>query len=167
LKDNGQMLLQAITIADQRYEPAKREVDFIKKYIFPGGFLPSVAAMGDALARVTDMRIFHLEDIGPHYALTLQHWRERFLQQLEQVYAQGFDKTFARMWEFYLCYCEGAFLEHAIGTVQMLMTKSGCRRQSLLGSVDNDISGELNHETAKGKVVALVTAADRRACMGQ
>ena len=135
LKANGQMLLQAITITDQRYEQAKREVDFIKKYIFPGGFLPSVNAISDAVTRKTDMRFFHLEDIGSHYALTLRHWRQRFLENLQQVKAQGFDEAFNRMWEFYLCYCEAAFLEHAVGTVQIVLTKPGCRRDSLLGNI--------------------------------
>lgn len=79
LKPHGMMLLQAITIADQKYDQYRNEVDFIRHYIFPGGFLPSLTAIADTLGRTTDLRIFHLENIGLHYATTLRHWRERFL----------------------------------------------------------------------------------------
>ncbi|MCH9692994.1 MAG: cyclopropane-fatty-acyl-phospholipid synthase family protein [Gammaproteobacteria bacterium] len=119
LRPDGEMLLQAITIADQRYDKAKKTVDFIKRYVFPGGFLPSVTAMNDAMTRVTDLRSIHIEDIGAHYALTLQRWRERFFDRMSEVRQQGFSDEFLRMWEFYLCYCEGAFLQRAIGVVQL------------------------------------------------
>lgn len=132
LKPQGMMLLQAITIADQEYERASRSVDFIQRYIFPGGCLPSVTAMTNEIARVTDLRLFHLEDIGPHYAATLHHWRERFLTNLDRVRALGFSESFIRQWEFYLCYCEGGFAERTIGTVQMLFTKPLCRREPVL-----------------------------------
>ena len=131
LKPDGMMLLQAITIADQHYEAARRSVDFIQRYIFPGGALPSVSVICDTLARVTDMRLYHLEDIGPHYATTLRHWRERFLARLGEVRALGYPESFIRMWEFYLCYCEGGFAERTIGTVQALLTKPACRRDPL------------------------------------
>ena len=131
LKPNGMMLLQAITIADQQYHAALRDVDFIKRYIFPGGFLPSITVMASTIAKITDMKLFHLEDIGPHYATTLRDWRQRFFQNIEKVRSLGYSETFTRMWDFYLCYCEGAFREHAIGTVQMLLTKPGCRRTPL------------------------------------
>ena len=128
LKPNGMMLLQAITIADQLYDAALRDVDFIKRYIFPGGFLPSIAVMTNSIAKVTDMKLFHLEDIGPHYATTLRDWRQRFFQNIEPIKALGYSNTFIRMWDFYLCYCEGAFMERAIGTAQMLLVKPGCQR---------------------------------------
>ncbi len=131
LKPQGMMLLQAITIADQKYDQYRSEVDFIQHYIFPGGFLPSLTAIAEILARATDLRVFHLEDIGTHYATTLRHWRERFLANLERVRALGFPDTFIRMWEYYLCYCEGGFRERAIGTVQLLLTKPLCRREPL------------------------------------
>ncbi len=127
LKPDGLMLLQAITIADQHYERAKKTVDFIKRYIFPGGCLPSVTAMSATLTRVTDMRIVDLDDIGPHYATTLEHWRDRFLGNIEQVRNMGFSEEFIRMWQYYLCYCEGAFLERAIGDVHMLMMRPEAR----------------------------------------
>ena len=131
LKPHGMMLLQAITVADQKYADYRNEVDFIRHYIFPGGFLPSLTAIADILGRATDLRIFHLEDIGAHYATTLRHWRERFLANVDRVRALGFPNSFIRMWEYYLCYCEGGFRERAIGTVQLLLTKPLCRREPL------------------------------------
>jgi cyclopropane-fatty-acyl-phospholipid synthase len=128
LKPDGQMLLQAITIADQRYERYKNDVDFIRRYIFPGGCLTSVTDMARVLTSKTDMRILHIEDIGPHYAETLRHWRDRFMHAIDAVRAQGYADTFIRMWQFYLCYCETAFIERAIGTVQMLVMRPGARR---------------------------------------
>lgn len=131
LKPHGAMLLQAITIADQRYESAKRSVDFIQRYIFPGSCLPSVAALSASIARASDLRVFHLEDIGPHYARTLHEWRRNLLANLPAVRALGYDDTFIRMWEFYFCYCEGGFAERVIGDVQMLLVKPGNRREPI------------------------------------
>jgi len=127
LRPDGMMLLQAITIADQRYQAALRDVDFIQRYIFPGSFIPAVAPMLDSVARASDMRVFHLEDIGPHYARTLREWRERFFDKLDAVRALGYPDEFVRMWEFYLCYCEGGFEERALGDVQMLLVKPEAR----------------------------------------
>jgi cyclopropane-fatty-acyl-phospholipid synthase len=130
LKKDGLMLLQAITIADQHYERAKKTVDFIKRYIFPGGCLTSVTSMSETLTRVSDMRIVDLEDIGPHYATTLRHWHDRFFDSIDQVRSMGFSEEFIRMWQYYLCYCEGGFLERAIGNVQMLMMRPHARPAS-------------------------------------
>ena len=130
VKKDGLMLLQAITIADQHYERAKKTVDFIKRYIFPGGCLTSVTAMSETLTRVTDMRIVDLEDIGPHYATTLRRWHDRFFDNIDQVRSMGFSEEFIRMWHYYLCYCEGGFLERAIGNVQMLMMRPHARPAS-------------------------------------
>ncbi len=127
LKPDGAMLLQAITIQDQVYEQALQSVDFIQRFIFPGSFIPSVTAIANSLRRATDMKVYHLEDIGPHYATTLRKWRENFLARLPQVRQLGYPDSFVRMWEFYLCYCEGGFLERQIGDVQMLLTKPRCR----------------------------------------
>jgi cyclopropane-fatty-acyl-phospholipid synthase len=132
LKPEGMALIQAITIEDSRYAQALRAVDFIKRYVFPGSFIPSISAIQNALARRTDLKLFQLEDIGPSYALTLRHWRRRFLAQRERVISLGYSERFVRMWEFYLCYCEGGFLERSIGTVQMLLTRPRCRRASFL-----------------------------------
>jgi cyclopropane-fatty-acyl-phospholipid synthase len=127
LKPDGKMVIQAITVADQRYKSARDEVDFIKRYIFPGGSLPSIAVMADHIARDTDMQVVHLRDITDDYATTLAHWRERFLDNLEAVRGMGFSEEFVRMWEFYLCYCEGGFRERIIGTVQLALAKPGYR----------------------------------------
>jgi cyclopropane-fatty-acyl-phospholipid synthase len=131
LKPSGAMLLQAITIRDQFYDQARRSVDFIKRFIFPGSFIPSVAAIVDSVGRSTDMKLFHLEDIGPHYARTLRMWREAFLARQNEVRAQGYPETFVRMWEYYLCYCEGGFEERQLGDVQMLLTKPRSRRATI------------------------------------
>ena len=127
LEPHGAMLLQAITIQDQIYEQALRSVDFIQRYIFPGSFIPSVTAIADSVTRATDMKVFHLEDIGPHYATTLRRWRENFFARIDDVRRLGYPESFIRMWDFYLCYCEGGFLERQLGDVQMLLTKPGCR----------------------------------------
>ena len=131
LKPDGQMLLQAITIADQRYDQYKTGVDFIKRYIFPGGCLTSVTDMTRTLTRHTDMRVIHLEDIGPHYATTLRHWHERFLDKIDDVRKLGYSDAFIRMWQFYLAYCESAFIERAIGDVQMLIMRPGARCETI------------------------------------
>jgi len=131
LKPNGQMLLQAITIADQRYDQYKTSVDFIKRYIFPGGCLTSVTDMSRSMTRQTDLRVIHLEDIGPHYATTLGHWHDRFLARIEAVRELDYSESFIRMWQYYLCYCESAFIERATGTVQMLIMRPRARRERI------------------------------------
>ena len=135
LGEHGMALIQAITIEDHRYEQALHSVDFIKRHIFPGSFIPSTSAMQGAIAR-TDFRLFNLEDIGPSYALTLRHWRQRFLAQLDRVRELGYPERFMRMWEFYLSYCEGGFLERSIGDVQLLLTRPRCRRAEYLPGLD-------------------------------
>lgn len=127
LADDGMALIQAITIEDHRYAQALRSVDFIKRHIFPGSFIPSVGAMTGSISRSTDLKLFHLEDIGPSYALTLAAWRERFNRELDRVRALGYPERFIRMWNYYLCYCEGGFIERSIGDVQMLLVKPGAR----------------------------------------
>jgi cyclopropane-fatty-acyl-phospholipid synthase len=131
LKPNGAMLLQAITIQDQLYAESLRSVDFIQRYVFPGSFIPSVTAITDSVARVTDLKIFNLEDIGPHYARTLRLWRERFFANIAQVRKLGYPDSFSRLWEFYLCYCEGGYAERQLGNVQVLLTKPACRRPAI------------------------------------
>ncbi|MGD9350661.1 MAG: class I SAM-dependent methyltransferase, partial [Desulfobacterales bacterium] len=132
LKPDGMMLLQAITIADQVFERHKRSVDFIKRYIFPGSCIPSIAAITASIARVTDLRLFHLEDITPHYAKTLARWREQFFRNIDDVKRLGYSEAFIRMWDFYLSYCEAGFAERYIGDVQMLFNKPMCRCESLI-----------------------------------
>jgi len=132
LKEDGMMALQAITIADRVFEKHKKSVDFIKRYIFPGSCIPSITAIGDAVAKCTDLKLFHLEDITPHYARTLREWRTRFFANIEQVKALGFSDAFIRMWGYYFCYCEAGFAERYLGDAQMLFTKPLCRREPLL-----------------------------------
>jgi cyclopropane-fatty-acyl-phospholipid synthase len=127
LKPHGKMVIQAITIPDSRYERARRSVDYIKRYIFPGGCLPSMEIIARHIAKDTDLQMVHLRDITADYALTLAEWRRRFMDRLEDVRKQGFDDRFIRMWEFYLCYCEGGFRERIIGTAQIAFAKPGYR----------------------------------------
>jgi cyclopropane-fatty-acyl-phospholipid synthase len=131
LAPHGAMLIQAITMADQRYEDYRKSVDFIRRYIFPGGNLPSAAVMTDCAVRETDLRLLGLEDIGLHYATTLAHWRRNFLRKLDAVREMGYPEAFIRMWDFYLCYCEGAFRERAISDVLMLWTGPESRLRTL------------------------------------
>ena len=132
LKPDGLALIQAITIEDHRYQQALRSVDFIQRHIFPGSFIPSVTAMTRSAALAGELRLLNLEDIGPSYALTLNHWRRRFFAKLDQVRALGYDERFVRMWEFYLCYCEGGFIERSISDVHLLFGRSGNRRDQYL-----------------------------------
>ena len=132
LKPDGAMLLQAITIQDQLYERALHSVDYIQRFIFPGSFIPSVTAILRAISRATDLKLFHLEDIGPHYARTLALWRRNFFEHIDEVRRLGYPESFVRLWDFYLCYCEGGFAERQLGDVQMLLTKPDCRRPALV-----------------------------------
>ncbi len=131
LKPDGAMLIQAITIADQRYEDYRKSIDFIQRYIFPGSGLPSSAVMTSTVAAQTDMRLLDLDDIGLHYATTLNHWRRNFFERLPEIRRMGYSDAFIRMWEYYLCYCEGAFLERAISDVQIVFAKPGCRLEQV------------------------------------
>lgn len=132
LKADGAMALQAITIPDHRYDAYRRSVDFIQRYIFPGGFLPSIGAIGGALASSTDFRFVHCEDFGSHYADTLQIWRENFWKAIDKVRQLGFDRRFIRTWEYYLCYCEAGFRERLIGVSQLVLTKPLARMEPIL-----------------------------------
>ncbi|ENX07407.1 MULTISPECIES: SAM-dependent methyltransferase [Acinetobacter] len=123
LKPHGLGLIQAITIEDARYKKALQTVDYIKRYIFPGSFIPSISVLTQA-ASEQKLRLKHLEDIGSSYAETIHQWRERFLNARAEVLALGFDETFIRMWDFYLCYCEGGFKEGVISDVHLLFEAS-------------------------------------------
>ncbi len=130
LKPNGSMLIQAITIADKHYVAARDSVDFIKRYIFPGSCIPSITALADAARVSSDLKLFHLEDIGDHYATTLRKWRETFFDALPEVKKLGFDDRFIRMWDFYLCYCIAGFVKRHISDVHMVMIRPESRLQS-------------------------------------
>jgi cyclopropane-fatty-acyl-phospholipid synthase len=123
VKDDGAMLLQAIVIEDEAYEVEKAGKSFMNTHVFPGGCLPSLEVIGRTVARVTDFRQAHVDDITAHYALTLERWRERFLAASERLSALGYDERFRRLWELYLSYCEGGFRERRIQDVQLLLAK--------------------------------------------
>jgi cyclopropane-fatty-acyl-phospholipid synthase len=124
LRPDGSMLLQTISINEQAFPAYRRRSDWIQKYIFPGAQLASVSEILRSLERVTALSLHHAENIGTHYARTLAEWRKRFQDSLDEVRAQGFDSRFIRMWDYYLAYCEGAFLERHIGDFQLLLTKN-------------------------------------------
>lgn len=130
LKPNGIALIQAITIVEQRYQIAVKSVDFIKRYIFPGGFLPSIGSIMQSVGRASDLRLLHLEDFASHYARTLAEWRKRFNAEREKIKGLGYDERFCRMWEFYLAYCEGGFTERQLGLAQLIFAKPLARQEA-------------------------------------
>lgn len=123
LKPSGKLLIQAITIADQRYDQYRKSTDFIQKYIFPGGCLPSLNVINQQVAQSTDMMIDNIEDIGLHYARTLADWRSNFERNWHSIQPFGYDEQFKRLWHYYFCYCEGAFMERVISTHHVVMRK--------------------------------------------
>ena len=125
LRPGGTFLLQTITMNEQHFPDYVRGTDWIQQYIFPGAELASVAEILRSTARVTSLALEHLEEIGPHYATTLHHWRERFLARRGEVRDLGFDARFLRTWDYYLATCEGAFTERYIGDVQLLFRQGG------------------------------------------
>ena len=125
LRPGGRALLQALPIEAHRYVQARDSVDYIKRFVLPGSFIPSLNAMYGSKTRASDLQVVHQEDFGLSYAYTLRAWRRRFMIRLAEVRAQGFDERFLRMWEFYLAYCEGGFLERSIGVSHVLMARPG------------------------------------------
>ena len=123
LKPHGQDLIQAITVNDHRYEQSLKEVDFIKRYIFPGSFIPCASVISQTAGKHA-LVMENLLDIGLSYATTLKDWRERFFDNIDEVKSQGFDERFIRLWEFYLCYCEGGFVERTISDIQVHFRKA-------------------------------------------
>jgi len=127
LKEDGTMLLQAITIVDQKYQQYLRGVDFIQRYVFPGGCVVSNSRMIELLTGKTDLVVRDLHDFGYDYARTLSEWRNRFHKALPELEKKGYDERFKRFWDFYLAYCEGGFLERAISVVQLVATRPKSR----------------------------------------
>lgn len=132
LKSDGMALIQAITMPEQRYRRALKNVDFIQRYIFPGSFIPSFGAILDSVRRESDLVMTHAEDFGFHYARTLRDWSERFQDQSSQLEALGYDKAFRRLWHFYFAYCEAGFSQRAIGVNQILLAKPESQRKHLI-----------------------------------
>jgi cyclopropane-fatty-acyl-phospholipid synthase len=127
LKPTGLMGLQAIVIDDRSYERAKYHDDFIKHFIFPGGFLPSIESMTRSMTRHSDLRVVDLEDIGLHYVETLRRWRSNLERNAAAVKKLGFGDDFSRRWDFYLSYCEAAFIERHVSDVQLVLTRGQWR----------------------------------------
>jgi cyclopropane-fatty-acyl-phospholipid synthase len=134
LAPGGVAALQAILVPECDWQRSIRSVDFVKKYVFPGGQLVALGAISEALAP-TRLRLTHYEDITPHYAETLRRWRERFLASRARVSQLGYPESFQRTWEFYLAYCEGAFRERSNVTAQLVFENGAVRRGSLLGDL--------------------------------
>lgn len=127
LNPDGRMAIQAITMPDHRYERFRRSTDFIQRYVFPGSCVPSVTAMSNAIAAKSDLRIAHLEEIGTHYAQTLRDWQSRFFENIEAIHSLGYPDRLARLWNYYLTYCEAGFEERYTGLVQMVLVNPNCR----------------------------------------
>jgi len=131
LKPDGTMLLQTITMLDQKFHTYRKRADWIQKHIFPGSELASVSEVMGSLARATSMALFQAEDMGAHYARTLHEWRRRFHKAEKKARMLGFDDNFLRGWDYYLAYCEGGFLERHVSDFQLLLTKTHNRRNLL------------------------------------
>lgn len=131
LKPDGSMLIQAIIMPESRYPQYRKSVDFIQRYVFPGGCLPSVSAILESVGRTSDLRLVHLEDFAPHYAETLRRWRIAFQNRLKELPQKNQTDEFLRLWNYYLCYCEAAFEERAISLLQIQFDKPGCRRDPM------------------------------------
>lgn len=126
LKPTGRGVIQSITIPDERYEAARKCVDFIKKFIFPGSCIPSIGILRQAMSKSSDLQLAHLETFGTHYATTLNHWARNLYANRKRVLAQGYPRELLRLWDFYLAYCEGGFIERNIGLAQIEVRKPGC-----------------------------------------
>ncbi|MEB3198383.1 MAG: cyclopropane-fatty-acyl-phospholipid synthase family protein [Candidatus Sericytochromatia bacterium] len=150
LRPDGQLLIQAITMPEQRFAAYLRSVDYIQHYVFPGSALTSIGAMARAVGQATDLGFFHVEDMSAHYARTLQCWRDTFLARREAVLALGpYDERFIRLWDYYLAYCEAGFAERCTGVVQLVLTKPGCRR----GPIELPLPAVASQETPSLAVV--------------
>ena len=131
LKPSGRGVIQTITIPDDRYDSARKCIDFIKKYIFPGSCIPSIGVLKSAMADRSDLSVTHLEELGPHYAATLDHWAINLRNKRDAVLERGYPPELIRLWAFYLAYCEGGFVERNIGLAQIEVRKPGCTDAAL------------------------------------
>jgi cyclopropane-fatty-acyl-phospholipid synthase len=128
LAPDGLVALQTISVPDHRFEAYARRCDWIQKHIFPGSLLASLHHVTGAMRQVSRLGVHHLEDIGPHYALTLARWRQAFLGQLDRVRALGFDDRFIRTWDYYLAGCQAYFATRRLGDLQLLLSRPGNAR---------------------------------------
>jgi cyclopropane-fatty-acyl-phospholipid synthase len=136
LRPDGSLVVQAIVMPERGYEQYVRSVDFLQRYVFPGGCLPSLGAILKSVARATDLRFAQAENFAPHYAETLRRWRTGFHRRIDDVRRLGYSEAFIRLWNYYLCYCEAAFEERHIGVLQIQFDKPLCRRDALHRSSD-------------------------------
>jgi cyclopropane-fatty-acyl-phospholipid synthase len=145
LRSHGTFVLQAIVMPERGYSDYLKSVDFIQRYVFPGGCLPSLGSILESVGRTTDLRFVHAEDFAPHYAETLRRWRSAFFERLGEVRDLGFGDDFIRLWNYYLCYCEAAFEERAVGVLQVQFDKPDCRRDPI--EIDGKASGSAACQT--------------------
>ncbi|MFN7966152.1 MAG: cyclopropane-fatty-acyl-phospholipid synthase family protein [Acidobacteriota bacterium] len=127
LAPGGRVVIQVITVPDQRYEIYRRGCDWIQKHIFPGGLAPSLTALCNAMTRDSRFVVESLDNIGSHYATTLRHWRRRFEAQSSEAERRGYDERFRRLWRYYLSYCEAGFSAGTFGDLQLVMVRPGDR----------------------------------------
>ena len=160
LRPEGVMLLQGIMMYDQRYQEYLRSADFIQRYVFPGGCLPTAAELIRAAAKVGDLSPVHLEDYADHYARTLECWRERFQERLQEIRRLGFDERFVRIWDYYFCYCQAAFAERYIGLNHLVFARPQWRGTVGVGAVGAGASAgaATNRGELPGGGAALRTA---------
>jgi cyclopropane-fatty-acyl-phospholipid synthase len=149
LKPDGSFVLQAIVMPERRFDAYLRSVDFIQRYVFPGGCLPSIAAVLESVGRTSDLRFVHGEDFAPHYAETLRQWRHTFQAKLDEVRQQGYSEPFIRLWNYYLCYCEAVFEERYTGVVQLQFDKPQCRRDPVQIGVRSVVSEQVREESSQ------------------
>lgn len=148
LKANGMLVIQTITIPDQQYKVYSKTTDWMRIFIFPGGMLPSLTALTKVLTEHTSFVIKQIESIGPHYALTLKRWKERFLANREKIIELGFPETFIRRWEYYFSYCQVGFAQHYIDNLQIVLTRP--RNRDCINAFDQKV-GRSKPQTDKTK----------------
>ncbi len=125
LADDGIACVQTIALPDQRWHAYRRRTDWIQRYVFPGGFLPSIEAISRSMRRASSLVLHDLEEIGIHYARTLQEWRDRFLDHRPPLLEAGYDDRFQRLWEYYLAFCEAGFRSRQLRDVQIVLARAG------------------------------------------
>lgn len=131
LRAEGSFVMQGIVMPERGYDEYLRSVDFIQRFVFPGGCLPSLGAILESVGRSSKLRFIHAEEFAAHYAETLLRWRKAFHQQIAEVRRQGYTERFIRLWDYYLCYCEAAFEERHIGVMQLQFDGAACRRDAV------------------------------------
>jgi cyclopropane-fatty-acyl-phospholipid synthase len=125
LAAGGRAAVQTILVPEQRWDRYRRTPDWIERYVFPGCLIPSLEALSSASAKHSQLGIYEVDEIGPHYAETLRCWRARFHASIDGVRRLGYDRRFERTWDFYLAFCEAAFRTRALRDVQLVFARAG------------------------------------------